>query len=389
MIDRGTNDRNRLLKPILTGYLVMAFNDMVAPISGTISAEYGAQWSSLISFLPSMTFVWYLLLAVPVASLMCRLGRKPIVMASYVLTIIGLMTPFMAGDGCHLAWYFVGFGLLGWGNLGLQVSLNPMLAMLSSPDRITRNITLGQVFRNTALMLFAPFMLLASNTLGDWRWLLALCAAVTLVGAVWIGKVYRPINEQQLHRVSLGQCFALLKRRGVRIGVAGMALFVMSDVACGFLSSRLIADELSLLTTTGYYACRFVGALFAIWALQRWSDKRFLRWNLLVAMAAVGCLMFCRTEWLYYLLFAILGFAFATPFATFYSVAMKGSGSHEDEVAGLLVMAISAGALSGPICNAMIGIAGSANVAGSFVGCCLVGMWILTKRSEHTPKQQK
>ena len=68
---------------------------------------------------------------------------------------------------------------------------------------------------------------------------------------------------------------------------------------------------------------------------------------------------------------------------------MKGSGSHEDEVAGLLVMAISAGALSGPICNAMIGFAGSANVAGSFVGCCLVGMWILTKRSEHTPKQQK
>lgn len=369
------------LMPVLMGFFIMAFSDMVAPVSGVIAAECAPEQHALVSWLPTMAFVWFLVLAVPMAALMSRRGRCWTARVGYLLTMMGLLIPFFAGRGCDLVWYFVGFGLLGWGNLALQASLNPMLALMAPVDRMTRYMTLGQLFRNTALMLFAPLLLLSEQLLGDWRPLLALYALLALVAYLWMGRG-EATSEAMTHPLSLGECVALLSRRGVRIGVAGVALFLMADVACGFLSSRMIPDGESLLTTTGYYACRIVGSLLAVWVLKYCSDKRFLRWNLLPAMVAAIGLMICTEEVVIYLLFALIGFTFATPFATFYAVAMQDAGEHEHAVAGLLVMAISAGALSGPICDMVIRLTGEVQMAAGYVLCTLLAMWVLARLAD-------
>ena len=44
----------------------------------------------------------------------------------------------------------------------------------------------------------------------------------------------------------------------------------------------------------------------------------------------------------------------ACVFATFYAVVTKSAPGRSNEVAGLMILAISAGALSGPICGALI-----------------------------------
>ncbi len=366
----------RRLMPVLMGFFIMAFSDMVAPVSGVIAAEYAPEHRTLISWLPTMAFVWFLVLAVPMAALMSRRGRRWTAQVGYLLTMLGLSIPFFAGRECALGWYFVGFGLLGWGNLALQVSLNPMLALMAPADRMTRYMNLGQLFRNTALMLFAPLLLLSAQLLGDWRSLLLLYALLALVAYMWM-RQGEATDDTTAHTLSLSECMALLKRRGVRIGVVGVALFLMADVACGFLSSRMMPDGASLLTTTGYYACRIVGSLVAVWVLRYCSDKRFLRWNLLPAMAAAIGLMICTEGVVIYLLFALIGFTFATPFATFYAVAMQDAGEHEHAAAGLLVMAISAGALSGPICDAVIRLTGEVQMAAGYVFCTLCAMWVL------------
>lgn len=173
--------------------------------------------------------------------------------------------------------------------------------------------------------------------------------------------------------------FRLLRLPLVRLGVLGVVFFIMADVGNGFLSARLIDDPSSLFTSAGYYACRIVGTIIGAWALQRFSERRYLRWNLAAAMVLAAGLVLVRSEAAVYLFMGLLGFTFACLFPSFYAVATKGAGERANGAAGLLIMAISAGALSGPLCGALTRLAG-AHAAMLFVLACLAGMYLIASR---------
>ena len=148
----------RLLEPVLAGFFIMGFCDMVAPITGRIAAEFPPGQQAAVSFLPTMVFLWFLVLSTPVAALMNRWGRKATALLGYGFTVAGLMTPYAAGADCALGWYFAGFGLLGIGNTAIQVAVNPLLATIVPGERMTSYLTVGQIFRNTSLLLLAPIV---------------------------------------------------------------------------------------------------------------------------------------------------------------------------------------------------------------------------------------
>ena len=125
----------RLLAPVLMGFFIMGFCDIVAPVTNIISGEFAESQQSAVSFLPSMVFLWFLLLSTPVAALMNRIGRKRTAMIGYAFTIAGLLVPYAAGVGSALSWYFIGFGLLGIGNTAIQVAVNPLLATRGAEDQ--------------------------------------------------------------------------------------------------------------------------------------------------------------------------------------------------------------------------------------------------------------
>lgn len=247
----------RVLGPVLMGFFIMGFCDMVAPITGRIALEFPASRQAAVSFLPTMVFLWFLVLSTPLAALMNRIGRKATALIGYAFTVVGLMVPYVAGEGCALGWYFAGFGLLGVGNTAIQVAINPLLATIVPGERMTSYLTVGQIFRNTSLLLLAPIVTALVALTGSWP--LALCAVLLLV-------------------------------RG----------------------------------ETAVYA-------------------------------AVG----------------LTGFAMACVFATFYAVATKAVPEKANEVAGLMILAISAGAVSGPVCGAIVRWSGDAHWGMLFVALCV------------------
>lgn len=369
----GKPDR-KLLAPVLAGFFVMGFCDIVAPISGRIAAEFPAERQGAVSFLPTMVFLWFLILSTPVAALMNRIGRKATALWGYAFTVAGLMLPYAAGADCALGWYFAGFGLLGIGNTAIQVAVNPMLATLVPAERMTSYLTVGQIFRNTSLLLLAPIVTGLIAATGSWRLLLPLYAGLTVLGGVWLQLTAVSDPARQGRVAGLRECFALLRNRVVLLSTLGVACFIAADVGIGFLSVRLIDNPGSILTTTGFYACRIVGTLFGAWVLVRISDVRYLSWNMAGALVLCFALLAVRSDAAVYVAVGLLGFAMACVFATFYAVATKAAAEHANEVAGLMIMAIAAGAVSGPVCGAIIRVSGNAHLGMLFVAACMIYM---------------
>lgn len=369
-MSNGDVDR-RLLGPVLMGFFIMGFCDIVAPISGRIAAEFPPEDQGAVSFLPTMVFLWFLLLSTPMAGLMNRVGRKAMALAGYVFTVVGLIVPYAAGEGCGLGWYFLGFGLLGIGNTAIQVAINPLLATIVPGERMTSYLTVGQIFRNTSLLLMAPIVTALVAATGSWRLLLPIYAALTVAGGIWLQLT--TVEEPRTRNGAVGMidCFRLLANPTVALSAFGVAAFIAADVGIGFLSSRLLDNPDSILTTTGFYACRIVGTLVGAWLLVRYSDVKYLRWNMCGALALATALLFVRSDAAVYALIGLLGFAMACVFATVYAVATKSAPRQSNEVAGLMIMMIAAGAVSGPVVGAIIRAAGDVHYGLLFVMACI------------------
>ena len=158
------------------------------------------------------------------------------------------------------------------------------------------------------------------------------------------------------------------------LSTLGVACFIAADVGIGFLSVRLIDNPSSILTTTGFYACRIVGTLIGAWVLVKVSDVKYLTWIMAGALALCAALLFVRNEAAIYAAVGVLGFAMACVFATIYAVATKAVPENANEVAGLMIMAISAGAVSGPVCGAIVRAWGNPHQGMLFVAACVAYM---------------
>lgn len=361
----------RLLMPVLAGFFIMGFCDLVAPITGRIAAELPAGRQETVNFLPTTVFLWFLLLPVPVAAMMDRRGRKFTALAGYALTAVGLLIPFAAGDGAGLLPYFLGFGLLGIGNTIVQVAVNPLLATTVPGERMTSYLTVGQIFRNISLLLLAPVMTALTAWTGSWRLLLPLYAALTILCGLWLQLTTVPEPPRRSCTAGFVQFGRLLKNRTVLLCTLGVAAFIAADVGIGFMSVRLIDHPSSILTTTGFYACRIVGTLVGAWVLIRHSDVRYLSLNLSAALLLCAVLLLVRSEAAVYAAVGLLGFTMACVFATFYAVATRAAREQANEVAGLMVLAISAGALPGPVCGALIAGTGIVSCGLLFPTACI------------------
>ncbi len=345
-IDKST------LYPALAGFFIMGFCDIVAPITGKIAEQY-ADHATLVGFLPSMVFLWLFLISTPLASLANRYGRKSVALAGYAFTVAGLAIPLIAGRGCGLEYYFAAFALLGIGNTAVQVAVNPMLAMIVPASRMTSFLTVGQICRNISIMLVGPLVLLLG---ADWPLLFAIYAALTVLGGIAMWR--SPLDDRagaEVRSVTMGDCFRLLGNRTVAMCAVGIGAIIACDVAVGTLSSILIDSDSSILTSTGFYACRIVGTVVGALVLARYSEIIYLRWNMTAALALAAALLLFREQWVVYAATGLLGFTFSCVFASLYAVATKAvEASRANAVSGLLIMFISAGAISSPIVGAII-----------------------------------
>ncbi len=361
---------------VLFAFFVMGFCDIVGISSDYVQRSFG--WSPVMTgFVPSLVFIWFLFLGIPVGNQMNKWGRKNTVLLSMGITVVGMLLPLLTYDSitCMLA-----YALLGIGNAILQVSLNPLLNNVVSDGRLlTSSLTAGQVIKALSSLVGPEIVLLAVNYGGEdkWYYCFPLLGLITLLSALWLmlTPIQRetPSAEQQ---VSLSSSFALLKDNTILLLFLGIFFIVGVDVATNFISSKLMAmrfgwsESQVKFAPQIYFFCRTVGAFIGVFALARMSSIRYFRVNILCCIASLLVMIFWHNAMVNMVCIGAVGFFASSVFSIIYSMALQAKPDKANQISGLMITAVAGGGVVTPVIGFAIGTVGI--VGGIMVTQCCV-----------------
>ena len=87
--------KKNVIFPILFGFFVMGFVDVVGIATNYIQQDFSLP-HSVANLLPMAVFLWFAVCSVPTGLLMNRYGKKTIVCASLLLTLVAMLFPLFA-----------------------------------------------------------------------------------------------------------------------------------------------------------------------------------------------------------------------------------------------------------------------------------------------------
>lgn len=357
--------------PVLFGFFVMGFCDIVGISSDYVQRSFN--WSPLMTgFVPSMVFVWFLFLGIPVGNRMNKWGRKNTVLISMAITIVGMILPLLVYDSvtCMAA-----YALLGIGNAILQVSLNPLLNnVITNKALLTSSLTAGQVIKATSSLVGPEIVLLSVGCFGadKWYYCFPILGLVTLLSAVWL--IATPIEREKAavsdKNLSMYQTFALLKDRTILLLFLGIFFIVGVDVATNFISSKLMAvrffwtDEQVKFAPQVYFLSRTVGALLGAFLLTRIAEMKYFRMNIVACIVALLVLIGVEDATVNMICIGAIGFFASSVFSIIYSMALQALPEKANQISGLMITAVAGGGVVTPV---MGGAIGSVGIAGGLL----------------------
>lgn len=343
-------NKNRIL-PVLFGFFIVGFCDLVG-VSVTYAKDYFNWSETQAGFLPSMVFIWFLIISIPVSIWMDKKGRKAVSLFGLLATFIGMILPLIIFTqvSCYVA-----FALLGIGNTVLQVSLNPLLTNVIREGKLSSIMTAGQFIK--ALSSFAGPLVagLCSVYFNNWVLMFPIFAAITLISSIWL--FFTPIKESNDNRKSSNfyQVVALLKNKTICLLFGGIICIVGLDVGMNVFTPKLLMEnadltkEVASYGTSWYFASRTLGTLCGVFLLAKFSEIHYFRINMILVLIALSGIYWIQSQYIILLVVCIIAFAMSSIFAVIYSLALHSCPNKANEISGLMITGISGGAIIPPL----------------------------------------
>jgi len=340
--------------PVLFGFFVMGFCDIVGISSDYAASAFG--WSSTMAgLIPSVVFVWFFLLGVPVGLLLNKFGRKNTVLLSCAVTVLGMVIPLIAYTSTTT---LIAYALLGIGNAILQVSLNPLLNNVVTDSKLlTSSLTAGQVVKAISSFV-GPFIVLAAiNWFGDgdeqkWYLCFPIMGAITLISGLWLLFTPIPREETAGQGSGIADTLALLKDPTILILFFGIFFAVGTDVSTNFISSKVMISrfgytkEMAGIAPQVYFILRTIGAFIGVFMMTKISERKYFQLNIVACIVAVLCLSFIENEVVNFICIGAIGFLCSCVFPIIYSMAIQAKPDKANEISGLMIMAVAGGTVS-------------------------------------------
>lgn len=357
--------------PVLFGFFVMGFCDIVGISSDYVQRTFN--WSPVMTgFVPSLVFIWFLFLGIPVGNQMNKWGRKNTVLLSMAVTVVGMFLPLVVYNS---ATCMAAYALLGIGNAILQVSLNPLLSNVITNQRLlTSSLTVGQVIKAASSLVGPEIVLLAVSYFGEdkWYYCFPILGFITLLSAVWL--MATPVKREDSSsatELSMGDTFSLLKDKTILLLFLGIFFIVGVDVSTNFISSKLMAErfdwsvEQVKFAPQVYFLSRTIGALLGAFLLTRIAEMKYFRVNILACIVSLLVLIFVDHDMVNLVCIGAVGFFASSVFSIIYSMALQVRPEKANQISGLMITAVAGGGVVTPFIGFAIGTAGV--IGGVFV----------------------
>lgn len=364
--------------PVLFSFVVMGFVDIIGVATGYVKQDF--QLTDFIAqFLPMMVLLWFFVLSVPAGVLQDKFGKRNMLNVGMVIQAVGLGLPFV-----HYSFpmMFASFILLGIGNTVIQVSANPLLQDVTPSDKLASFMSTSQFVKAIISFsgpLIATFM---ASFFGNWKLVFAVYGITSLLAAFWLSVT--PIQESKPERkpASFSSCFGLLKNRFVALMALSIFLIVGAEVSINTnIVSVLIAKygltlETAAIGISFFFAgetiSRFLGAII----LNVIKPRLFLFLTTLLSLLGVVGIFLAPTNAVAFAAILIIGLGAGNMFPIIFSLALEKMPERANEISGLLIMAVSGGAVI-PLVMGFVSTTFGPIVSVSVVGACLLYvLWV-------------
>lgn len=368
----------RKILPVFLSFIVMGFVDIIGVATGYVKKDF--QLTDFIAqFLPMMVLLWFFVLSVPVGVLQDKYGKRNMLNVGMVLQAVGLGLPFVHYS---FAMMFASFILLGIGNTVIQVSANPLLQDVTPGEKLASYMSTSQFVK--AIISFSGPLIAAfmAKSFGDWKLVFAVYGITSLLAALWLSLT--PIVESKPDRkpATFASCFSLLKNRFVAFMALSIFLIVGTEVAINtniaiVLTSRYGVElETAVIGISMFFAgetiSRFLGAIILNWI----KPRVFLVLIALLSLAGILGIFLAPSNSVAFAFIFVTGLGIGNMFPTIFSLALEKMPDRANEISGLLIMAVSGGAVIPLVMGLVSTTFGALTSISVLAACMLYILWV-------------
>lgn len=341
----------KFVAPVLMSFFVMSFCDLVGIGVDRVKLEFDLS-NTMAQLIPSAVFLWFFVLSVPVGILQDRIGKRNVLNIGMVITALGLLFPFILYTFESV---LVGFAMLGIGNTIVQVSANPLLVDVVPSNRRSSFLSFSQFVKAIGSMVAAPLAGWFAVQFGDWKILFIVFGVVSVLTVIWLGTTRIEETKNTEKRATFASSFKLLGNGFIAMMVIGIFLVVGIDVGVNAVSGQFLLgkfDSAQTLAESGrslYFFGKMLGTFGGAIMLVKLSPRKFFIWTSILGLFSILALIVAPSEIIALVIIFIIGLGVANIFPLIFSLTVERLPERANEISGLMIMAVSGGAVLPPL----------------------------------------
>jgi len=376
----------RLVVPVLLSFFVMSFVDLVGIGKDRVAGDLELS-DFILGLIPFAAFIWFFILSVPVGIIQARVGKKRMLNAGMTITGIGLFIPYFF---YNFVTVIAGFALLGIGNTIVQVSANPLLVDVVPGRRASSFLSFSQFIKAIGSMLAAPLAAVFASRFGDWKLLFLVYGIISFLSVLWLGTVKIEETAASGTKASMASAFRLLGNSYILMMVLSIFLVVGIDVGFNYFSGKYLTarfgfEEVSAQSGRSvYFFGRMLGTFAGALILTKLSSTKGFLYSAILSIITILLIMIIpASKAAAWILVFLIGLGVANIFPLVFSLTVQKFPGRSNEISGLMMMAISGGALIPPVMGLVSDSLGVVPGMGVLLFCAaylLIVSWIIIRK---------
>jgi fucose permease len=200
-------------------------------------------------------------------------------------------------------------------------------------------------------MIGAPLAALMATRFGDWKLLFMVFGVVSILSAIWLGTVKIDEVKQDAVKATFASSFKLLGISFVLLMVLSIFLVVGIDVGFNSNSGQFLIKQFGIDSTASesgrsiYFFGRMLGTFAGALLLTRISSRKFFMWTSILGIICLLVLLLSSAQIMAWVLVFLFGLAVANIFPLVFAITVEKYPTRSNEISGLMMMAISGGAV--------------------------------------------